>query len=382
MYDRKRVLWAAFMAMLIFGIVMAILGAVLPSVITKFGISLTNAGSLFLLMSLGMLFGSLFFGPVVDRYGYKGLLVVCTALVFGGIEGIAFAPSVPVLKAALLLTGFAGGAINGGANALVADISEDNRGSGLSFLGVFFGIGAFSVPFLIGSLLGIFNYENLIASAGLLILFPLLFFIAIRFPAPKHTQGFPLSEGIGLLKESTLLLFGVMLFVQSGLEMVISGWSATYLTEVVNVESRQAVFLLSLYWLSLMIARVALGKLLKSFSNKKVLTISLLIAITGSILMITAESKTMAVTGLALTGLGFAAVFPLVLAFVGDTYSKLSGTAFSVVLAFGLIGGMLFPYITGIVAELSGLRLAFLIAPVGLIASLLIFRTLKIRKIR
>lgn len=382
MYDRKRVLWAAFMAMLIFGIVMAILGAVLPSVITKFGISLTNAGSLFLLMSLGMLFGSLFFGPVVDRYGYKGLLVVCTALVFGGIEGIAFAPSVPVLKAALLLTGFAGGAINGGANALVADISEDNRGSGLSFLGVFFGIGAFSVPFLIGSLLGIFNYENLIASAGLLILFPLLFFIAIRFPAPKHTQGFPLSEGIGLLKESTLLLFGVMLFVQSGLEMVISGWSATYLTEVVNVESRQAVFLLSLYWLSLMIARVALGKLLKSFSNKKVLTISLLIAITGSILMITAESKTMAVTGLALTGLGFAAVFPLVLAFVGDTYSKLSGTAFSVVLAFGLIGGMLFPYITGIVAELSGLRLAFLIAPVGLIASLLIFRTLIIRKIR
>lgn len=377
MYKRKQVLWAAFMAMLIFGIVMAVLGSVLPSVIIKFGISLVNAGSLFLLMSLGMLFGSLVFGPVVDRYGYKGLMVVSTALVFAGIEGIALAPSVALLKAALILVGFAGGALNGGANALVADISEENRGSGLSFLGVFFGIGAFSVPFLLGSLLGIFRYETLISAVGYLVLIPLMFFIVTRFPASKHTQGFPVTEGLRLIKEPALLMFGLMLFMQSGLEMVISGWSGAYFNEVLNIEPQRAVFLLSVYWFSLMMARLALGNLLRRVRHSKVLYFSYGIAFAGSLLMIAASGRFMAVAGLALVGIGFAAAFPLILSFVGNTYAKLSGTAFSLVLAFGLLGGMLFPWITGILAEWAGLRVAFVLAPVSLLASALIYSTIR-----
>jgi fucose permease len=370
-------MWAAFLAMLIFGIVMAVLGSVLPSVIVKFDISLVNAGSLFLLMSLGMLFGSLLFGPVVDIYGYKGLMAVSTALVFVGIEGIALAPSLPMLKIALVLVGFAGGAINGGANALVADISEENRGSGLSFLGVFFGIGAFSVPFLLGSLLGVFQYESLISAVGFLILIPLLFFIYIRFPASKHTRGFPVKEGLGLIKERVLLMFGLMLFMQSGLEMLISGWSATYFSEVLNVESQEAVFLLSVYWFSLMISRLAIGNLLKRISHVKVLFVSYGIAFLGTLLMISASGKDLAVIGLALVGIGFAAAFPLILAFVGNTYAKFSGTAFSLVLACGLVGGMLFPWVTGILAEWIGLRFTFILAPASLLASVLIFKTIK-----
>ncbi|MFZ5428907.1 MAG: MFS transporter [Bacteroidota bacterium] len=377
MYKRQLVMWAAFLAMLIFGIVMAVLGSVLPSVIVKFDISLVNAGSLFLLMSLGMLFGSLFFGPVVDRYGYKWLMLVCTALVFAGIEGIALAPSLPGLKMALVLVGFAGGAINGGANALVADISEKNRGSGLSFLGVFFGIGAFSVPFLLGSLMGTFQYESLISSVGFLVLIPLLFFSSIRFPESKHNQGFPVREGLGLIKERVLLMFGLMLFMQSGLEMVISGWSATYFKEVLNVESQEAVFLLSVYWFSLMISRLAIGNLLKKTSHVKVLFISYGIAFAGALLMIGASDKYVAVAGLALVGIGFASAFPLILAFVGNTYAKFSGTAFSLVLACGLVGGMLFPWVTGMLAEWAGLRVAFILAPASLLASALIFKTIK-----
>ncbi|MFO7573902.1 MAG: MFS transporter, partial [Bacteroidales bacterium] len=110
MYRRRTVLWASFLAMLVFGIVMAVLGSVLPSVIQKFELSLVNAGSLFLLMSIGMLVGSMVFGPLVDRYGYKGLLVVCTFLIFLAIEGISLAPSMLFLRVSLLLAGLAGGA--------------------------------------------------------------------------------------------------------------------------------------------------------------------------------------------------------------------------------------------------------------------------------
>jgi MFS transporter, FHS family, glucose/mannose:H+ symporter len=380
MYKRKMVLSAAFLAMLVFGIVMAVLGSVLPSVIAKFDISMVNAGSLFLLMSLGMLFGSLLFGPVVDRYGYKGLMVVCATLIFAGIEGIALAPSVTFLKGALILVGFAGGAINGGANALVADISGENRGSGLSFLGVFFGIGAFSVPFILGSLLGAFSYETLIATVGFLVLIPVTFFMVIRFPASKHHQGFPVADGLKLFKEKTLLLFGALLFIQSGLEMVISGWSATFFNDTLQIDARQSVFLLSAYWFALMIARIALGNFLKPDNQHVALYLSMGISLVGTLLMITSSGIITAVAGLVITGVGFAAAFPLILAFVGDSYSKLSGTAFSLVLAMGLLGGMLFPWLTGIMAEIFGLRMALLIAPISIVSAIILFRYIELRR--
>ena len=372
MYSRRKVLWASFLALLVFGIVMAVLGSVLPSVIHKFELSLVNAGSLFLLMSMGMLAGSLVFGPVVDRYGYKGLLVVCTFLIFVAIEGIALAPSISFLRLSLLLAGLAGGALNGGANALVADISEESRGAGLSFLGIFFGIGAFSVPFILGSLLGSFSYELLIALVGFMVLIPLIFLISISFPSPKHSQGFPIAEAKGLLRETTLLLFGLMLFIQSGLEMVISGWTATYLTEVQNLDHQKAVFLLSLYWLALMTGRFIVGSLVIESRKQRVLYISLFISIVGTATMVVAHSPGIAVAGLVLTGLGFAAVFPLVLAFVGDAWSRLSGTAFSLVFVMALGGGTLYPWLTGIIAEVAGLRAALMPATVSLIASVVL----------
>ena len=382
MYNKKSVTSAAFLAMLIFGIVMAVLGSVLPSVIDKFRITVVNAGALFVIMNLGMLLGSMIFGPVVDRYGYKGLLTVCAVIIFAGIEGIALSPTIPLLKISLFFVGFAGGAINGGANALVADINEGNKSSGLSYLGVFFGIGAFSVPFILGSLLDHFSYETIIGAVGILILIPLLFFTLISFPGAKHSQGLPLKESAALLKENLLLLLGMMLFIQSGLEMVISGWSSTFFSERFQTGPREAVLLLSVYWLALMIARIILGKILVHANHTFVLNIGLIIALTGTLIMVFAPVKYIAVAGLALTGFGFAAVFPMVLGFVGDAYARLSGTAFSLVLALGLLGGMFFPWITGILAGKFGLQNTLLIAPISLFASLIIFGVIRKRGIK
>ena len=373
MYNKRLVFIAACFGMFIFGIVMAVLGAVLPSVIVKFEIDKIDAGSLFLLLTFGMLVGSMVFGPIVDRYGYKGLLIVCAALIVIGFQGIAFAPSMFILRLSLLCIGFAGGAINGGTNALVSDISEERRGSGLAFLGAFFGVGAFGVPLLLGTFLDRFSYETLIAAVGAMIILPWLLFIFLRFPKPKHEQGFPLAEGLGLTKEGTLLLFGLILFIQSGMEMTVGGWSATFLIEEINIGAQRAVLLLSLFWFSMVFARLVLGSLLKYISAAVVFRFSIVIAFTGSMMMVLSASASIAVAGLMLVGLGFAAVFPIVFAFVGDLYSRLSGTAFSVVLVMALTGGMLFPYITGIIANSFGLRISLILIPVSLVCSFVVF---------
>src|SRR5206468_369605 len=107
----------ACLAILTFGIVLTTLGAVLPSIIERFGIDKAAAGSLFLLNTFGIVIGSVVFGPIVDRNGYKEMLIIAIAIIVVGLEAIAFAPSMTWLRAAVVLTGFGGGLINGGANA-------------------------------------------------------------------------------------------------------------------------------------------------------------------------------------------------------------------------------------------------------------------------
>src|SRR5690625_906283 len=133
-YNRKTFI-AACTGMLNHGIVMAVLGALLPSVITRYGLANADAGSLLILLTIGILFGSLLFGPIVDRYGYRWITIISILLLSAGFFGIAWAPTIFWLNLSLLITGFASGNINGSTNAMVSDISEGRRGSGLSFLG-------------------------------------------------------------------------------------------------------------------------------------------------------------------------------------------------------------------------------------------------------
>lgn len=373
MYNKKLVFIAACFGLLIFGIVMAVLGAVLPSIIEKFDLDKIHAGSLFLLMTFGMLVGSMVFGPIVDRYGFKGLLIICAGIIAIGIQGIAFAPSMFLLRISILFIGLAGGAINGGTNALVSDISDERRGAGLAYLGAFFGIGAFGVPLLLGTFLDRFSYETIIAGVGAMIVFPWLLFVYLRFPSPKHEQGFPIAEGLGLTKERTLLLFGLILFMQSGMEMTVGGWSATFLIEEVQVDPQRAVMFLSFFWLGMVFSRLLLGALLLYITAATVFRFSLMLAFIGSLLMLLSKDTGSAVFGLVFVGLGFAAVFPVVFAYVGNLYSRLSGTAFSVVLVMALTGGMLYPYVTGIIANSFGLRVALYLIPCSIIISSIVF---------
>lgn len=367
----------SYLGMLAFGIVLTTLGAILPSLIVRFGMSKTDAGALFVVMSFGILVGSLVFGPIVDRRGFKGMLLAGVALIALGLGGIAFASSVAVLRVMIALVGLGGGIINGGTNALVADVSAGERSAGLSLLGVFFGVGAVGVPFALSILLGTFSYSAIIAGVALLVVVPLIVTAATHFPAPKQAQGFPLADAGQLVRDPVLLLMGVMLFLESGMEISVGGWTATYFHETLGLADQRALIFLSLYWLGMMLARLALGWLLRSAAPARVLLGCLGIALVGALLLVATESVAAAGVGIFLIGCGFAATYPVVLGFVGDRYAQLSGTAFSVVIVMALIGGMALPYAMGALGATYGLRGSFLIIPAALVllAALLVIVT-------
>jgi MFS transporter, FHS family, glucose/mannose:H+ symporter len=357
----------ACLSLLTFGIVLTTLGSVLPSVMERFGIDKASAGALILLMTFGILAGALIFGPIVDRRGYKAIVLGAIVLIIIGLEGVAFAASVGWLRVAVFLIGFGGGIINGGANALVSDISGEDRGPRLNFLGVFFGVGAMGVPFVLAVLSGLFSHRALMASVGALVVAPLGVIAATTFPSPKQAQGFPIAAAGRLLRDPLMLLMGVMLFLESGIEITVGGWTSTFMDEVLAVAERTALMLLSLYWTGMMIARLAIGTVLSGVPPFRILYTCLTIALAGAALLLTTQSVAVAAVAVFLLGVGFAAMFPTVLGFIGARYAELSGTAFSAAIAMALTGGMILPYVTGVLGERFGMRGSFLIVPGALI---------------
>jgi FHS family glucose/mannose:H+ symporter-like MFS transporter len=168
MYKKRVVFWAACAGMLLFGVCLITLGSVAAHLKDKLQLDEISAGTLFSILPLGILTGSLLFGPIADKYGYRILLSVCCVFMFAGFEVIANAPSANLLKIFIFLFGIGGGAINGSTNALVADISDKDKGAALSFLGVFFGIGALGMPVISGILDKYYSFEVILSSVGIL----------------------------------------------------------------------------------------------------------------------------------------------------------------------------------------------------------------------
>jgi FHS family glucose/mannose:H+ symporter-like MFS transporter len=350
MYKRNQVFAAACTGLFLFGMILITLGSILPSLKTKFVTDGVKAGLLTSILPIGILTGSLIFGPIVDRYGYKLLLIVSVLISAISLEGLAFTQSLSLLYICVFFIGFGGGIINGGTNALVADISSE-KGASLSLLGVFFGIGALGMPLLLGILSKHFEYTSILSAIGFFMLLPVIYFFIVTFPIPKQAQGFPLKEGVKLLKEPALLLTGFFLFFESGVESLVNNWTTSYLQARIKTSNEDALYALSFSLVGLTIARLLLGSLLKKISSFVVQMISLLLVAAGSFILLYTLSYNITFAGLIITGVGLAAGFPVILGYIGQLYASLSGTAFSIALVIALAGNTILNYLFGIIAD-------------------------------
>lgn len=352
----KLVFISACLGMLLFGIGLITLGSVATGLQAKFHLDKIGSGALFSILPFGILTGSLIFGPVCDRYGYKGFLLLSCMLMFIGFQGIAYAESLILLKMCVFLFGLGGGAINGACNAVVADISEDHKGANLSLLGVFFAIGALGMPMILGSLNTMYSFQSIVSVVGIIPLLSGLFIFATAFPAPKQAHNIPIQQGLQLLKQPLLLYIGFFLFCQSSFEGVINNWTTTYLIQKLNCTESNALYGLSLFVVGMAVIRLLLGSVLRGVTNRSIIWTSILALIIGCSILWASHSYTLAIIGLMISGAGLAAGFPVMLGLLGNQFESLSGTAFGIALTMALFGNMVTNYIMGFISQVFGIQ--------------------------
>jgi fucose permease len=351
-YNNKLVYIAACTGMSFFGIAFIVMGSVLPSLTERYALDMVGASSLVTFLPAGVLLGSLIFGPVADRFGYKALLTGSTISALLGLEGLAFSDDLDILRFCIFLIGLGGGMLNGATNALVSDISEDkNRGSRLSILGVFYGIGALGIPFLLGALAQFYSYQVILQRTGLFMFLCVICFIVIKFPEPKFKQGFPIKKALILIKEPLLLTMSFFLFFQSGLEGLFNNWTTSYLEGTTSIDKSNVILSLTFFVSGMTIARLLLSYLLRMVKHSRILTGGITIALSGIIILSYSSGFYMAATGLFLAGAGLAAGFPVMIGIIGSVYKEATGTAIGIALFIALSGNTILNYVMGYISK-------------------------------
>lgn len=363
------VFFSACAGMTFFGISLITLGAVLPSLSAKFALDNLGVSTVVTFLPFGVLLGSLVFGPFVDRFGYKFLLILSSLVTASGLVWIGTSESLAAIRIAVFLTGFGGGILNGETNTIVSDISGDDRNSNLSFLAIFFGLGALGIPVLLGALSKHFSFETILPAAGALMALITVAFFFISFPSPKQAQGFPFREGFRLLGKPLLLLLSFVLFFESGMEGLTNNWTTTFLEKSRALSPGKALFALTMMVAGMTATRLLLGFVLKKVKSSIVIYAGLISIALGIVLVWSGVSH---IAGVIFLGAGFAPVFPVVLGYIGTLYPDLSGTAFSIALFIALLGNTGLNFLMGVISDISGIQ----IFPVVLLIAVLMMSVL------
>lgn len=357
--------FSIFAGAFVLGIAVSALGSILPALSSAVGFHKAAAGGLFLAMNFAMLIGSLVFGPVCDRFGFRMLLLFSTMMVAGAFALLSWAAEYRTVVLSLVVLGLGGGALNGAINALLNDISPERRNRAMNLLGLFFGFGALFTPFLIGSALDLLGLRAILLGLMVLALGPFVLFLVARFPAPKHGEGFSRSELAALFRNPLLFLFGLLLFFQSGNEFTVGGWLSTYLGESAGMGPRGAAYALAGFWTAFMLGRLAASRWGEKVSTSAVVTGSALLGSLSVAALILFPGSSTAPLWVVLIGLGFAAIFPTILAEAGAVFASYSGTAFGALFVMALCGGMSAPWLVGRIAQEHGIGVGFWITAFG-----------------
>ncbi len=347
---------SVFAGILLFGVSMVLIGSVLPLLKLRLGLSDIIAGGLFSILPFGLLIGSISFGPITDKYGYRWVLSIACLFLAIGFIGIGHTFSLLLLRISILFFGIGGGVINGATSALISDLSSDNKKiANLNLLGVFFGIGALCMPLILSTL----NNESYVVAiniAAMMSVLISLLFLLIKYPLSVKKEKVSFKLIPLFLKKKVFLIICFFLFFQSAFEAIINNWSVSYFTEQLQVPQRDALIALSFSVLGMTLMRILTGGVFRNVKSKTLLQISFSLFIAGVICLFIPSSFIYINTfGLFLIGAGLSPGFPVMLGLTGNMFKEISGTAFSFVMFIALTGNIIINYITGILIEQLGI---------------------------
>jgi MFS transporter, FHS family, glucose/mannose:H+ symporter len=351
------------------GIVTTLVGPLLPILIGRWSLSDQRAGLFFTAQFFGSIAGVASIGPLIKR-GYRYSFVCGFALIAAGVAGLNLGNYVATLAAATVF-GCGLGQTVSSANLWVAEIAKARRVAALSILNLMWGIGAIaSSPFVMLAQRHLVTSWLLCAIAACSAL-TAVFLAGMNLEPEMTRKAEPVRERAlkdNISVRSTLSL-AALFFLYVGSENSVAGWVAS-LTKRMNSESGDLWALAPMFfWGGLLAGRALVPMVALRRSERTLLAGGLMLAAAGVCSLLWAETFASVVACVTAAGLGLAAIYPILIAWLVKAFGERSRRIGAIMFAMASMGGATLPWLVGLTSTRTGsLRAGLLIPLAGCIA--------------
>ena len=340
------------------GLLAGLLGAILPAWGYHLNFDFETVGHYFLSVTAGVLL-SVWIGRRLFRsHGVAFVLILSSALACAALLFLAFsAPPLPAIwrMGGLLMVGLSIGLLNTAIFQAISTIYRQDPAATLNLGGIVFGLGCVVITLLVA---GTFNAYSVTVILILVAIAPALFallYAKTSFPAPAIPDPPPFSAVVRDFRSRGAVLLALLLFFQFGNEWSIAGWLTIFLIHQLGVSPEASLELLALYWLALLLGRIAAIVILRRVAHGRVLVASSGAALFGCTILLSTNNQFGAATGILLVGAGFATIYPLVAEKIGHRFTDYHPGLFNGIFSIAMIGAMLAPWLLGYAANTWGI---------------------------
>lgn len=351
------------------GIGTNLLGVILPALSGIWNLSDSHSGFLFAAQFTGSSTGALLMQSNLFRSVTRGyVLFIAGSIAFALCRGHFAAPL-------LFCFGLGLGSAMTATSMLFGRMYSTSRGSSLSLLNAFWGLGAVLCPLLATA------WERFRSSNSLYLMLAGSAVLPLLVIATQHSYLSQLRDEVMAVpnrqaKLSLLIPLAIFAFLYVGVESSISGWMMTYVHRMGLASGLYAPIATSFFWIALLVGRAVAPVLLKRISESGLLMITLCVLLASNVMLLLSHTPAMSIISASLAGLMLAPIFPLCLSKVLAIASGPSESRW--VFAISGMGGAVLPWMTGQVASVSGSIRTGLAVPLlaGCVMLLLHLRTL------
>ncbi len=354
-----------FLAFFVFGFTDNLKGPLLPEMLRSGDFSYSQGGTILFAGYLGFILSTLATGVLSDVISNRSVLRLAAISLCVGSLGFGSATSYLALILCMGISGIGLGAIELGANGLMIELHDKDRGRYLNLLATFHGCGSLLVPLYVAWMLSRGNSWQWVYGSTFLLAAPLL---AIFWSSGRSTAtraGAELRAAWNWREfGSTLARTGFSLRMRYyyliiasyvAVELSVAAWMMEYLQNDRGMSVGKSSVYLSSFFVLLMAGRFLGSFVVDRFQPLRIVFIA--IAASAVCLTVAIFASPHFVVFFPLSAFFMSIVFPTVTAAVTREHVGRTGTILGLLFACGGVGGAVGPWTVGLLSDAVGLQL-------------------------
>jgi MFS transporter, FHS family, glucose/mannose:H+ symporter len=353
-----------YAGIVIAGIITTLLDPILPILINRWSLSDQRAGLFFTAQFCGSMLGVASM-TVVTRKGYRLTFVMGFSLMAAGVAGLNFNSNL----ASLMTTAMFGcglGQVLSAANLWVAEVKVANRVAALSILNLMWGLGAIaSAPLVMLAQRDHWTSALIYAIAACSALTAATLPTMNMEPATGRGSEARGTAPLPAIGPRTTISLAALFFLYVGCENSVAGWVASLTKRTHSVSGDLWTLAPMFFWGGLLTGRALVPLLPAKNGERALLITSLVFALASIAVLLRATMFATIAMCIAVAGLGFAAVYPIVIAWMVRAFGERSKRLGGIMFALAGLGGAIMPWLVGVVSTTTDSLRAGLLVPLA-----------------